>query len=108
MGMVSRGEVYLVNLDPSVGSEVKKTRPCLIISPDEMNQYIRTIIIAPMTTRQRSYKSRVLINFGGKQGQVMLDQIRTIDKGRLITKLGTLSIKELKVVLSVLQEMFAD
>lgn len=108
MGMVSRGEVYLINLDPTVGSEVKKTRPCLIISPDEMNQYIRTIIIAPMTTRQKSYKSRVNINFDGKQGQIMLDQIRTIDKRRLITKLGILSTKDLKVVLSVLQEMFAD
>ena len=105
--MVNRGEVYLVNLDPTIGSEVKKTRPCIIVSPDEMNKYILTIVIAPMTTRRRNYKSRVAINFQGKQGQVMLDQIRTIDKRRLITKLGTLSVKELKAVLSVLQEMFA-
>ncbi len=104
--MVNRGEVYLVNLDPTIGSEVKKTRPCIIVSPDEMNKYIRTIVIAPMTTRRRNYKSRVAINFKGKQGQVMLDQIRTIDKKRLITKLGTLSVKEIKAVLSVLQEMF--
>jgi mRNA interferase MazF len=107
MGMVNRGEVYLVNLDPTVGSEVQKTRPCVVVSPDEMNQYIRTIVIAPMTTKQRSYKSRIEINFQGKRGEVMLDQIRTIDKRRLITKLGALSIKELKAVLAVLQEMFA-
>ncbi len=105
--MVNRGEVYLVNLDPTVGSEVQKTRPCVVVSPDEMNQYIRTIVIAPMTTKQRNYKSRIEINFQGKRGEVMLDQIRTIDKRRLITKLGALSIKELKAVLSVLQEMFA-
>ena len=104
--MVNRGEVYLVNLDP-IGSEVQKTRPCVVVSPDEMNQYIRTIVIAPMTTKQKNYKSRVAINFDDKQGQIMLDQIRTIDKKRLITKLGILSVKELKAVLSVLQEMFA-
>ena len=105
--MVNRGEVYLVDLDPIVGSEVQKTRPCVVVSPDEMNQYIRTIVIAPMTTKSRNYKSRVAINFGDKQGQIMLDQIRTIDKKRLITKLGILSVKELKAVLAVLQEMFA-
>lgn len=104
--MVNRGEVYLVNLDPTVGSEIQKTRPCVVVSPDEMNQYIRTIVIAPMTTKQRNYKSRVTINFQSKQGEVMLDQIRTIDKKRLITKLGVLSIKDLKAVLSVLREMF--
>lgn len=106
MGMVARGEVYLVNLDPTVGSEVQKTRPCLVISPDEMNQYIRTIVIAPMTTKRRSYKSRIGVNFQDKDGEIMLDQIRTIDKKRLISKLGQLSIKELRVTLSVLQEMF--
>ena len=104
--MVNRGEVYLVNLEPTVGSEVQKTRPCVILSPNEMNQSIRTIVIAPMTSKQKSYKSRVALRFDGKQGQVMLDQIRTIDKKRLITKLGTLSVKELKSVLFVLQEMF--
>ncbi|MDJ0686878.1 MAG: type II toxin-antitoxin system PemK/MazF family toxin [Xenococcaceae cyanobacterium MO_188.B32] len=104
--MVKRGEVYLVNLEPTVGSEIKKNRPCVIVSPDEMNKYIRTIIIAPMTTKVRSYKSRVEIDFDGKQGQVMLDRIRAIDKQRLIKKLGTLSKKEIKEVLSILQEMF--
>lgn len=104
--MVKRGEVYLVNLEPTVGSEIKKNRPCVIVSPNELNKYIRTIIIAPMTTKVRSYKSRVKISFDGKNGQVMLDQIRTIDKQRLITKLGALSKKEIQEVLSILQEMF--
>ncbi len=123
MGMVSRGEVYLINLDPTVGSEdeiigrsscggnlrttpVQKTRPCVVVSPNEMNQYIRTVIIAPMTTEVRSYKSRVKINFDKREGEVMLDQIRTIDKKRLTAKLGNLSLRELKAVLLVLQEMF--
>lgn len=105
--MVKRGDVYLVNLDPTIGSEVKKTRPCVVVSPDEMNQYIRTIVIAPMTTKCRKYKSRVGVDFQGKQGEIMLDQIRTTDKKRLISKLGVLSSRELKAVLSVLQEMFA-
>ena len=107
MGMVNRGEIYLVNLDPTVSSGVQKTRPCVVVSPNEMNQYIPTIVIAPMTTKQRDYKSRVAINFDGKRGRVMLDQIGTIDKKRLITRLGALSVKELKAVLSVIQEMFA-
>ncbi|WP_216595635.1 type II toxin-antitoxin system PemK/MazF family toxin [Myxosarcina sp. GI1] len=105
--MVSRGEVYLLNLDPTIGSEVQKTRPCLVVSPDEMNQYIRTVVIAPMTTKVRNYKSRAKINFDKRDGEVMLDQIRTIDKKRLIAKLGALSVKELKAVLLVLQKMFA-
>lgn len=104
--MVKRGEIYLINLDPTISSEVQKTRPCVVVSPDEINQYIRTIVIAPMTTKQKNYKSRVVINFNGKQGQIMLDQIRTIDKRRLISKLGKLSVKDLKITLSVIQEMF--
>jgi len=104
--MVTRGEIYLVNLDPTVGSEVKKTRPCVVVSPNEMNQYIRTIVIAPMTTKCRNYKSRISITFQDKEGEIMLDQIRTIDKKRLILKLGQLSIKDLRVTLSVLAEMF--
>ena len=105
--MVARGEVYLVNLDPTIGSEVQKTRPCLIVSPDEMNQYIRTVIIAPMTTKLRSYKSRVEIEFKGKHGQVMLDQLRTVDKQRLVKKQGQLALKDVQKVLTILQEMFA-
>jgi mRNA interferase MazF len=106
MGMVKRGDVYLVNLDPTIGSEVKKTRPCVVVSPDEMNQYIRMIVIAPMTTTRKNYKSRVGISFQDQEGEIMLDQIRTIDKKRLISKLGRLSIKDLRSTLSVLLEMF--
>lgn len=105
--MVKRGEVYLINLDPTIGSEIQKVRPCLIVSPNEMNKYIQTIIIAPMTTTIRNYKSRITIEFNNKQGQVMLEQIRTIDKQRLIKKLGDLSKKEIKQVLSLLKEMFS-
>ena len=104
--MVKRGEVYLINLDPTIGSEIQKTRPCVIVSPDEMNKYIRTVIIAPMTTKIRSYKSRIKVEFSDRQAQIMLDQLRTIDKQRLIKKLGNLSTEEIKKVLSLLQEMF--
>ncbi len=104
--MVKRGEVYLINLDPTIGSEIQKTRPCVIVSPDEMNKYIRTVIIAPMTTKIRSYKSRITVEFNDKQAQIMLDQHRTIDKQRLINKLGNLSTKNIKQVLYLLQEMF--
>ena len=105
--MVARGEIYLINLDPTIGSEVQKTRPCVIVSPDEMNKYIRTVIIAPMTTKLRNYKSRVETNFKGKKGQVMLDQLRTVDKQRLVKKQGKLSSKDLKKILALLTEMFA-
>src|SRR3972149_1779135 len=84
MGMVKRFDVYLVNLDPTVGHEIKKSRPCLVISPDEMNRYISTAIVAPMTTKGRNYPTRVPCTFQGKEGQVVMDQIRTVDKNRLI------------------------
>lgn len=109
MGMVvKRFDVYLVNLDPTVGSEIRKTRPCVIISPDEMNQHIATIIVAPMTSKGRSYPSRVSCNFEGKNGQVVLDQIRTIDKTRLVKKFGKLDTKTQRMVLDVLAEMFVE
>ena len=104
--MVARGEVYLINLDPTIGSEVQKTRPCVVISPDEMNKYIRTVIIAPMTTKLRSYKSRINIEFKEKKGQIMLDQLRTVDKQRLVKKQGKLTPENLKSALNLLQEMF--
>ena len=108
MGMVSkRFEVYLVNLDPTVGSEIRKARPCLIISPDEMNRYIATVIVAPMTTKGRGYPTRVQCTFKGKDGQVVLDQIRTIDKSRLIQKLGRIDKQTQDEVLTILAEMFA-
>jgi mRNA interferase MazF len=104
---VNRFEVYLVNLDPTVGSEIKKTRPCLVVSPNEMNHSIRTVIVAPMTTKGQSYPSRVSCRFKGKDGQVVLDQIRTVDQVRLVKRLGRLETKTSVVVLDVLQEMFA-
>jgi mRNA interferase MazF len=105
--VVHRFEVYLVNLDPTVGSEIQKTRPCLVISPDEMNRFIRTVIVAPMTSKGRSYPTRVSCNFEGKEGQVVLDQIRTVDKTRLIKCLGTIDTPVQEEVLSGLAELFA-
>lgn len=104
---VRRFEVHLISLDPTKGSEIRKTRPCVIISPDEMNKHIRTIIIAPMTSTIKNYPTRVTTTFQGKKGQIVLDQIRTVDKNRLIKKLGTVSSSAEEKVLSVLQEMFA-
>lgn len=104
---INRFEVYLVNLDPTVGREIKKTRPCLIISPNEMNHNISTVIVAPMTTKGRNYPSRVTCSFQNKKGQIILDQIRTIDKKRLIKMLGSISKKSQEKTLQVLQEMFA-
>ena len=100
-------DVYLVNLDPTIGSEIKKTRPCLVISPDEMNRYINTVIVAPMTTKGRVYPTRVACKFQSKQGQIVLDQIRTIDKTRLIKRVGKIDTQTQTKVLSVLGEMFA-
>ncbi|NLX26767.1 MAG: type II toxin-antitoxin system PemK/MazF family toxin [Lentisphaerae bacterium] len=108
MGMVTnRFDVFLISLNPTRGSEIRKTRPCLIISPDEMNDHIRTVIVAPMTTKGRPYPSRVSCAFQGKRGQVVLDQIRTVDKTRLVRRLGTISPSVQRKVLDVLQEMFA-
>lgn len=106
--VAKRFEVYLVNLDPTVGREIKKTRPCLIISPDEMNQHIATVIIAPMTTKGHSYPTRVPCHFQGKEGQIVLDQIRTVDKARLVKKLGQVNSETQKDVLALLAEMFAE
>lgn len=106
--MVKRFEVYLVNLDPTLGSEIQKTRPCAIVSPDEMNRHIQTVIVAPMTTKGRKYPTRVECKFKGKKGQVVLDRIRTIDKTRLVKKLGELTEDTRKEVLRVLTEMFAE
>jgi len=106
--VVKRFDVYLVNLDPTVGSEIKKTRPCLIISPDEMNRWIATVIVVPMTTKGRSYPTRVVCKFEGKDGQVVLDQIRTVDKSRLVRKLGQISKSTQRDVLATLTEMFAE
>ena len=106
--VVQRFEVYLVNLDPVIGHEICKTRPCLIISPDVMNEHIATVIVAPMTTKGRQYPTRVNCQFKDKNGQVVLDQIRTIDKQRLVKKLGKVSVSTQKEILSILSEMFAE
>ena len=106
--VVSRFDVYIVVLDPTVGSEIQKTRPCLIISPDEMNHHIATVIVAPMTTKGRPYPTRIACTFQGKEGQVVLDQIRTVDKSRLAHKLGKISEETQIEVLSVLNEMFSE
>ena len=109
MGMVvKRFDVFLVNLDPTVGSEIQKTRPCVIISPDEMNRYIATVIIAPMTTKGKQYPTRVVCQFQGKNGQIVLDQIRTVDKNRLVKKIGRINLDEQKMLLDILAEMFAE
>jgi mRNA interferase MazF len=104
---VSRFDIFLVKLDPAIGSEIKKTRPCLVISPDEMNRYIRTAIVAPMTTKGRPYPTRVVCRFKGKSGQVVLDQIRTVDRERLVKKVGRIDRRAAEAVLHVLSEMFA-
>lgn len=105
--VIQRFEVYLVTLDPTVGVEMTKTRPCLVISPDEMNRYIQTVIIAPMTSQGRPYPSRVTCRFQNKTGQIVLDQIRTVDKARLVTRLGRIAPATQRAVLAVLAEMFA-
>lgn len=105
--VVNRFDVYLINLDPTVGSEIKKIRPCLIISPDEMNRHIRTVIVAPMTTAGKEYPTRIPCTFKKKKGQIVIDQIRTIDKSRLIKRLGTINPKTQLEVIAVLQRLFA-
>jgi mRNA interferase MazF len=105
--VVNRFDVYLANLDPTVGSEIKKVRPCVIISPDEMNRHIRTVIVAPMTTAGKEYPTRIFCTFKKKKGQIVIDQIRTIDKSRLIKKLGTIDSSTQLEVVEVLQRLFA-
>ena len=107
-GEMKQYDVYLINLDPTVGHEMRKTRPCTIISPDEMNDNIGTVIIAPLTTKSHSYPSRVGIIFDEKEGWVVLDQIRTIDKKRTVKKLGRLKEREIKKIKKVLMEMLVE
>jgi mRNA interferase MazF len=105
---VKRFDVFLVNLDPTVGHEIRKSRPCLVISPDEMNQHISTVIVAPMTTKGRNYPTRVPCTFQGKEGQVVVDQMRTVDKIRLVKRLGRVDSKTQSDVFSVLSELFSE
>ncbi len=108
MGLVNRFDIFLVALDPTVGSEIQKTRPCVVISPDEMNRHIRTVIVAPMTTKGRPYPTRVPVSFQQKSGQIVLDQIRTVDKTRLVKKLGELDPPTRQLILQTLAELFAE
>src|SRR5207253_8888421 len=104
--VVRRFDVFLVNLAPTIGSEIEKPRPCVVISPDEMNRHIATVIIAPMATQGRAYPTRVLCQFQGKAGQIILDQLCTVDKARLVKKLDRLSEPEQKTILRALVELF--
>jgi mRNA interferase MazF len=103
-----RGDVFLVSLEPTVGSEIRKTRPCLIVSPDELNQHLRTVIVAPMTTGGHPYPFRVACRFQGRHGFVVLDQVRTVDSRRLVRRAGRLSPAAIVKCLGILQEMFAE
>ena len=105
---IKRFEIYLVNLDPTVGTEIQKTRPCVVISPDVLNKHIATVIIAPMTTKGRPYPTRVCCKFEEKEGQIVLDQIRTVDKARLVRKLGRINKSYQDAVIAVLGEMFSE
>jgi len=103
---VRRGDVFLVSLDPTRGDEIQKTRPCVIVSPDELNGYLRTFIVAPLTTGSHPYPFRLACDFQGRAGHIILDQIRTVDRERLVRKLGNLSGSTLESALAILQEMF--
>lgn len=100
-------EVWLVTLDPTPGAEIQKTRPCLVISPEEMNQHLQTVIVAPMTTGNKSYPTRVDVRFQGKRGQIALDQLRAIDRKRLVRRLGTISANTAQTASDTLLEMFS-
>jgi mRNA interferase MazF len=105
---VIRGEIWLVNLDPTVGSEIRKTRPCVVVSPAEMHDHLRTLIVAPMSTKSRSAPFRIGVAHGGKKGLILLDQVRAVDKVRLLKKLGAVLPRTLTAVLSTLQEVFTE
>ena len=106
--VIARGDIHLVRLDPTLGGEIKKTRPCVVVSPDELNAHLRTAIVAPMTTGGRAYAWRIRCRFRNRSGYVVLDQLRTVDQERLVKRVGALSSDTLADVLSGLQEMFAD
>jgi len=107
MAAFTRGEIWLAQLDPTVSSEIQKTRACVVVSPDEMNLHLRTVVVAPMTTGSRPASFRVPLTFKGKQGLILLDQLRTLDGVRLIKRLGALQPQTLGATLKTLQDMFA-
>ena len=104
---MTAGEIWLAQLDPTMGSEIKKTRPCVVISPDDMNAHLRTVIVAPMTTGSRPARFRIALSFQGQHGLIVLDQIRTLDRARLVKRLGALRAPTLALTLQTLQNMFA-
>ena len=106
--MVKRGEIWLVNLDPTAGSEIRKTRPCVVISPPEMHDHLRTAIIAPMTTGSHPAPFRIAVRHGGKQGLILLDQLRAIDKTRVVKRTGVIAPATLKTTLATLSAVFAE
>jgi len=103
---VRRGDVFLISLDPTRGEEIRKARPCVVISPDELNEHLHTYIVAPLTTGSRQYPFRISCRFQGRAGHIVLDQIRTVDRERMVKKLGKLPSSTLTNVLAILQEMF--
>ena len=108
MNKIEQYSVYLLNLDPTIGHEIKKTRPCVVISPNEMNKFLKTIIIAPMTTKSHDYPTRIKIEFAGKLGWIVVDQIRTVDRMRFIKKMGTISASTINELKGKIQEMLVD
>ena len=105
---INQYQLIIVNLDPTVGSEIKKTRPCVVISPNEMNNNLRTIVIAPITSKSKKYPTRIKINLEGNENRIVLDQIRTVDKTRAIKQIGGLSNSEIKAIKNVIQETYVD
>jgi len=105
---INQYHIYLVNLDPTVGHEIKKARPCLVVSPDEMNRHLKTVMIAPMTTKSHEYPSRVALRFEGKQAWIVLDQLRTVDRISLVKELGKLDIRHIRKMKDVVREMLVD
>lgn len=105
--VIRRFDIFLINLDPTVGSEIQKVRPCVVVSPDEMNRHVRTVIVAPMTTKGQPYPTRISCRFAGKDGQIALDQIRAVDRARLVRVLGTLDPVAQQQLLTALSELFA-
>lgn len=106
--VIKQYDVFLVCLDPTIGHEIKKSRPCVVISPDEMNKYISTVIIAPMTSQSHEYPTRIRVRFKGKDGRIVLDQLRTVDKRRLVKKLGKINVKAVNNIKTIIKEMLVD
>ena len=106
--MVKQYEIYMLNLDPTIGSEMNKVRPCVVLSPNEMNKFLNNIIIAPMTSTVKGYPTRVRVKIGGKNGEIVLDQIKTVDKKRIIKLLGNIEKKDIKEIKRVIKEMLVD